>query len=428
MIAVLLCVGAYTLSAPAKANDAEKAPHSEEVLTEDPVPLGFTSWAALMAAQAPLEEAAQELSTFIEEIGAYDGYADIEIEVSTGTVILWWKLGVDVPAELLSLIEQIEAQPNVSVNVSDARYSRVEIENEAMRLMDLASERPALRIVSAQPLPGFAGLLVTVDGDTEEVSGDPVVDADGAVIKTIVSGSGPMYFSRTNDSPPWWGGARVKIGNAFGCSTGFSVKKQFLWSVKRYMLTAGHCALHQNGNPFTDGGNDFMGLSTGASTSNKTRDTILVEVTSNAGRMYDGGVGSGEFSKPVKGASGSFTGLWLCTSGAFSGARCSIVVKNTALFWYSFPTGYKHGPHVLAEHTGQKNAAGEGDSGGPVFSLDANSNVIAKGTISAGTPTKAAQCTGVINTNGQNRICSYDVIYPDISATLKYHDVSIVTH
>jgi hypothetical protein len=120
---------------------------------------------------------------------------------------------------------------------------------------------------------------------------------------------------------------------------------------------------------------------------------IATELPS-AGWIYDGRVGTGEFSKPVAGASHSYVGDWLCTSSGYSGAVCNIRVTATnASSWTN------EGPKVelvRAEQIDHIAPVGQGDSGGPVFSLTADySKVIAKGIITSADSSAVTTCTGV---------------------------------
>lgn len=77
----------------------------------------------------------------------------------------------------------------------------------------------------------------------------------------------------------------------------------------------------------------------------------------NQGRIYDGGVEFGEFTKPVKGTVGSYLNHYLCTSGAYSGARCGIKVVSTAVFINDWMRR-RIGPLVKTEQVDGLNAAG----------------------------------------------------------------------
>ncbi|MCP2323516.1 hypothetical protein HDA40_002023 [Hamadaea flava] len=100
---------------------------------------------------------------------------------------------------------------------------------------------------------------------------------------------------------------------------------------------------------------------------NTTRDIALVDAR-GTGRMWDGPWNESSVTKGVQSATFSAVGNWLCTSGAASGVRCGIQVKSNN------QTIGGQSPMVIAEQTGHLNAAGQGDSGGPVFEIPAPDN------------------------------------------------------
>jgi hypothetical protein len=101
----------------------------------------------------------------------------------------------------------------------------------------------------------------------------------------------------------------------------------------------------------------------------------------------------------------------VCTSGAFSGAVCYIQVVRTdeAVTVDGHPMTL-----VRAEQVNHVAPIGNGDCGGPVFSL-VNNNVddVARGTITAYDSTTIAPCQGVPAGNG--RSCGWRMWYPDIT-------------
>ena len=116
----------------------------------------------------------------------------------------------------------------------------------------------------------------------------------------------------------------------------------------------------------------------------------------------------------------------MCTSGAFSGVRCDIKVESTWAFFYDF-MGNKFGTMVKATHVAGLAASGDGDSGGPVFALNAQSNVLAAGIITGGEG--SAPCTGVIyDSRSGTRKCSPTVYYTPIWTLLHGHGVWLETN
>jgi hypothetical protein len=353
------------------------------------VPGGYASWAQLMAVQRRLDSAADRIVA-----ARASGYAGVITAPENREVQVYWK--GTVPSSAQTILGDLRR--TVPISVLPARYSERELLAESNRLARQ---------------PGVTAVAPNADGSGLSLSLRSRSFAEGAMrastIKvTSTTVATPALASRGNDSPPYWGGARWN-----GCSTGFAIA---IAGVTK-MLSAGHCAA--NGNAAYDGGGDYMGTVSG---DNNAYDRLYVNTTSG-GRIYDGGVGTGEFSKPVVAATHSYVGDWLCTSGAYSGARCNIQVKAVN---QTINVGYTIYQIVRAEQVDHTNAVGNGDSGGPVFSLSTDPNkVIAKGTNTAIDTSTAVACTGV--PSGGGRTCAWRFYYVDIVNSLSAYGASLVT-
>jgi hypothetical protein len=412
-------VCAVILASAADAADRQTPVSTGLRVEESAPPQGFSSWNELMAAQVPLNQAADELSALIES-QRMSGFSGIILDVPGRKVTLYWKAGHKLPVEVSDLLGKLDTRPGVQTAVADAAYSNEELEAETQRLFQQASAQglaPGMQILKVAPLPGWAGLRVKVSGSAEEASRLQLF-RQSPVQLSFEQGKPAALLSRMDDWAPFYGGARIRMGtspDANECSSGFAVGNIF----GKALLTASHCPL-SNGVPIYTGVGNHMGVSEGYY---KRLDTVRINVMS-AGSIYDGGVGTGEFLKGVVGYSQNYIGNWVCTSGSFSGARCNIMVTNLNIYWQDRTT-YTYGPMVEAEEQSQQSAAGPGDSGGPVFSLaTTEGDVIAKGTISGGDSyDNPATCTGDTSRTG----CSYRIFYPDIKRLLDQHSMWIET-
>ena len=226
---------------------------------------------------------------------------------------------------------------------------------------------------------------------------------------TVQTGVAAAPATRWDDSPPWWGGAAWRnTATGGGCSTGFGV---FQGGVSR-VLSAAHCA---NLNVLaTDPTGQTIGV---VGTRNVSTDTLLLN-GSSGGRVFNNsttaaGAVVSEFSNQVIGATASQVGNFVCTSGAYSGTRCSIQVKarNLCINVRNFGTVCGQ---VQAENTTGTNAVGQGDSGGPVEIVNAANTlqVWATGTTTAIDDTNTTvPCTGYVTTG---RVCAWRMYYEDI--------------
>ena len=178
------------------------------------------------------------------------------------------------------------------------------------------------------------------------------------------------------------------------------------------MLSAAHCA---NLNVLAT---DPTGQTIGdVGTRNTGTDTLLL-AGSSGGRVFNNSTNAAgavvsEFSNQVIGASASQVGNFVCTSGAYSGTRCSIQVKARNLCINVRDFGTVCG-QVQAENTTRTNAVGQGDSGGPVEIVNAANTlqVWATGTNTAIDDTNTAvACTGYVTAG---RVCAWRMYYEDI--------------
>lgn len=131
----------------------------------------------------------------------------------------------------------------------------------------------------------------------------------------------------------------------------------------------------------------------------------------------------------VGGAANSFIGDLVCTGGAFSGTICGIRVAATGLAITFDPPANGVGAMtgmVNAQLVGQA-AAGQGDSGGPVYAINPGTNTItARGVISAidAQPANVLPCQGY---SGGGRVCSRSMFYGPVLAIMSTIGVHINT-
>ncbi|MEV6332656.1 hypothetical protein [Streptomyces sp. NPDC051909] len=403
---------------PAADPPPKPVPEGKSWQIPDPVPGGFASWADLMKMQSRLDAAAAEIEK--AAASAPDGLAGIVAAPEKRELIVYWQGAV--PAGVQSVISSQD--DTVPVRVEPAKYSLKQLSSEADRL----SKTPAFGEVAprvdgsgievrwakdttaAQKSAADATLKTArVDVRVNTTAGDTAPEPLNGFCGPNGDYGGPS-ICRLDDAAPYYGGSR-----GMGCTNGFAIA----WGGYTRMLTAGHC--YNNGDEVRDPGSDFMGW---AFNDMPTRDIMMVDARS-FGRMWDGPYDTTDSTKPVAGASRSYVGNWICTSGARSGSRCNIQVWGTGIY-ISTALG-RWGPVVKADHAEQQNAAGKGDSGGPVYSLTGDgSAVIAKGTIVAGDYYAEAPCTGV-PTGVDGRFCSWRFYYADIAESLNYYGASIVT-
>ncbi|WP_089155469.1 hypothetical protein [Micromonospora sp. NBS 11-29] len=378
-------------AAPAVAAPAGKATTTRSFVDGVGVPAGFASWAELFTVQQRMNTAAERIERAARR-GPDSGFAGIVADPTARQLQVYWK--GTAPAGLLAAARRV-----VPTRVLPAAYSQRELAVAASRLRAAAGSE----ITTVGPRADGAGLLVgTQHGllGAASLAGVPV---------TVQTGVAAAPATRWDDTTPWWGGGAWRnSATGGGCSTGFAV---FQAGVAR-MLSAAHCA--NLNNVATDPTGQTIGTVT---TRNVGSDTLII-AGSSAGRVFNNstdaaGAVVSEFSNPVIGAQASQVGNFVCTSGAYSGTRCSIQVRARDLCINVRNFGTVCG-QVQAENTTRTNAVGQGDSGGSVEIVNgANTNqVFATGTNTAIDDTNTATaCTGYVPTG---RVCAWRMYYEDI--------------
>ncbi|WP_433132289.1 hypothetical protein ACQPWW_12600 [Micromonospora sp. CA-240977] len=387
----LTLLAAGVTAAPATAAPAGKPANAGSFVDSTPVPGGFASWSELLRLQQRMNTAAARITNAAER-NANSGFAGVVADPTNRELQVYWK--GEPPANVVAV-----ARSTVATRVLSAPYTQRELMVAADRLRAKAGDK----ITTVGPRADGAGLLVGTQ------SGLLGATALAGVPVTVQTGVAAAPATRWDDSPPWWGGAAWRnTATGGGCSTGFGV---WQGGVSR-VLSAAHCA---NLNVLaTDPTGQTIGT---VSARNTSSDTLLI-AGSGGGRVFNNSTDAAgnvvsEFNNQVIGASASQVGNWVCSSGAYSGTRCSIQVKARNLCINVRDFGTVCG-QVQAENTTHTNAVGQGDSGGPVEIVNAANTlqVWATGTNTAIDDTNTAvACTGYVPTG---RVCAWRFYYEDI--------------
>ncbi|MBM0279462.1 chymotrypsin family serine protease [Micromonospora tarensis] len=378
-------------AAPATAAPGGKTATTGSFVDSMAVPGGFASWSELLRLQQRMNTAAAQITNSAQR-SATSGFAGIVADPTNRQLQVYWK--GEPPAQLVA-----NARATVATKVLPAAYSQRELLAAAARLRASAGDK----ITTVGPRADGAGLLVGTQ------SGLLGATALAGVPVTVQTGVAAAPATRWDDTTPWWGGAAWRNATTGGgCSTGFGV---FQGGAAR-ILSAAHCG--NINNAATDPTGQSMGI---VGTRNAGTDTLLLS-GSSGGRVFNNSTDAAgnvvsEFSNQVIGASASQVGNWVCTSGAYSGTRCSIQVKARNLCINVRNFGQVCG-QVQAENTTGTNAVGQGDSGGPVEIVNAANTlqVWATGTNTAIDDTNTSTaCTGYVTTG---RVCAWRFYYEDI--------------
>jgi V8-like Glu-specific endopeptidase len=394
------------IGTPAVAADTD-SPAPVHIAISDPVPGGFASWDELFAMQARMDDALAAIEAVVDVHG-YSGRGSAIAAPENRKLLIYWRGNLPTP------VQQVisERRKTMPIQVLPARFTREQMSRTQERLMHLPG------VMETEPRSDASGVTIHVRaGEPADVELTQQLAAAEADVTVIPDGVAGVTNSRSNDSPPYYAGARMRTTLGGYCTTGFAVSI----SGGTYMFTAGHCLHYNATNPekVYDGGDDLIGTTF---RDNDARDIGLFTANA-AGRTWDGPATEASFSKAVQSASASANGNWLCTSGASSGIRCGIqvITINTS---YTDTNGVSHSPIVRAEQTNHDIATANGDSGGPVFSLPSpdNGKVIAKGIISGGDPYNANP--GVYCPQGN---CSWRLFYADMKQSMAWYGMTLIT-
>ena len=420
-IAVVLVVAG--LAATALTTPASGAPHPI------PVPPGggeSVQEAARMSAQLDLVGVADRVEK-VARASRHPQLGGIRLNVEQHTVEVWWR--GPAPAAVKAAADG--ARRGTKVVIRPAAHTEAELVTVARSLVRSGS------------VPGLNQVAPAVDGSALEVTVTAATAAAGpaavarartastrlhlAVPLRLSAGPAPRKMSRYSDTPPFWGGAAIS-SNGLACTSGFPVIKRGLFGVEttRGLLTALHCG----SDVFRTGGGQTVvghGAPVARGSAAWTLDSQFVDTGKGSSKaapyIYDGGSGTGEFSKPVVGQIATYVGTWVCTSGASTGTHCNTkVIQTNAYIPYPDNPGENVWPVAVGQEQSWSAAVGPGDSGAPVFSLSRDPNkVLAVGETVAGFGDTVA-CPGFSNIT-----CRNGVIFTQINDVLQAKGVKLLT-
>jgi hypothetical protein len=392
---------------------------------------------AEISAQARVDQAADAVLDAVDSVRAREtdrGFAGVVVTPDAGLVELYWK-GTP-PQAVADAVEDAATTADVRVTVRPADHTRRELLHLARSLViedrvpeDLAVYADLIHRVAIPP-----------EGDAIEIGIAPparLEDADIALwslqaeraIETVlevpvdlVVDAAPAAMSRRDDASPWRGGAAI-VGDGT-CSTGFGVRRTGMRTAAPHgLLTAAHCRGDARGEYRTGDRSEVVGPERGRHP--RPVDSRVIPVERAAASVYSGGVGgAAEFTRPVRGAGRSVVGDAVCTSGAATGAHCGLVVVSVDS--YIRPAGVSSFTRVVEAASvvprGNRGdvAAGQGDSGGPVFTLAADGGVEARGTIVGGS--RVVPCA-----HRRAATCTANVFFADIGTVLEQHRADLLT-
>jgi cellulase/cellobiase CelA1 len=174
--------------------------------------------------------------------------------------------------------------------------------------------------------------------------------------------------SRIADSAPYDGGAYISPSPGSWCTAGFGVQNATTGAT--YLLSAGHCGTL--GQVWSTGAGVPIGPVTER---NADHDTMLISTSTPGDHIYVGGVDD-EVRAEVIGWTEVVPGQLLCQSGYTSAGELGRPICDLRVeFHYD-----DREELVEATQLDGEQAARQGDSGGPVYAVNADGTVLAAGT------------------------------------------------
>ncbi|MFE7482985.1 S1 family peptidase [Streptomyces sp. NPDC057552] len=384
-----------------------------------------TPSAQLMARQDALLDAAKSIRTIADQ-DPRSNFSGIELTVEKSVLDLYWKGAA--PAEVQSLITRVNAEGKSTIRLHPADFSLAELNREVKQVM-AQPDTSFGKATRAAPLHDGSGLNVAVDGTGaplgsrahKQLAPSAASGIDTKVPVTLEVAPEATPVDRIDDGSPYWGGAlMINRSGSNACTAAFGVKRNSDGATR--VLTAAHCG--KTGDEWVDGGYDVMGKVEG---NWPTYETQLIN-TRGGTSVWHGSVradhtsGSDATNKTVRGWAFPEVGQLVCSSGSFSGSRCVIKVTHNNVT-LNLGGGLIVPGMVQAEQQGRTNAAGNGDSGGPVYGVRSDGGATASGIISAIDLSTSVTCTGV--PAGGGRSCAWRMFYVNIQNAMNVSKTTI---
>lgn len=402
---ILVALAALLLpltAAPARATAAPPAASTIATPGKSTAALAPGADAALSRRQDALESFRGRLDAATAAVKAA-GFGSYEYDLPHETVLVHWHGPVP---KAVADVGRSAAVGGVTVTFLPAPYSATQLLSEQQRLADLSlAGKLPVRFTMIGPRTDAGGLEVGVPPGTAARMTSGVIRSsvalrfyDAAPVKPVVS--------RWEDIEPYWGGGGIgdQDPNGDACSTAFAVTTS---SGAPGMVTAAHCG-PLNANWLTLWSEQPYGKAT---IRRADRDTTVI-----TGKTYDGHVFVGPPAVaqttgiPVSGEVNpvASTTATVCVSGSFSGYKCNLRITQVGMT-IPIPGMGNVWPMFKTQDLDNKGSVGNGDSGGPVFSLtNSSTKAGAMGIISAidGTATNARACLGLTGADVPGRGCS----------------------
>lgn len=236
-----------------------------------------------------------------------------------------------------------------------------------------------------------------------EAGGIPLTMRPGGEAETASRDfdAGPDFIAGADITTPVPGGVRA-------CSSSFAIFAYYGGSWEEQLLTAHHCANGSSTGTWKAGNYTNSPVIGTDIASPAASDIAVIRGKDYAPYMYYG-PNTSNVAVAIFGYAVPIVGATVCYSGAPTGTVCNNEVTHVNVT-VSYP-GLTYSNQVRTVQRLGTPAAGNGDSGGPVFGVNASSQALAVGVIS-GMQNASANCTGDPATS--TRSCSATLFYAPV--------------
>jgi hypothetical protein len=355
----------------------------------------------VLEAQRPLEQLAHVVHDLARTAGV-EGFGGTEFATTQRTLIVYWHGSV--PAVVRDALNHKPAGYQFAIR--QAGYSLAQLNQEIKRLLGAPQSSLAAKIVRIGPLNDYSGIVVGVDVGAV-AAGAALPTVTSSIPITVIQVPSGTPLGRQNDSPAFWGGARLNLNGSGWCTTGFVFRNVF--TGVQGITTADHC--YEN-TTFTTGNNGYT-VGTSGSCCHSV-DTTVITGKSYGPITYTGAWNSGT-AATVTGFGYASVNQYVCAGGSYSGEQC--LARITAVN----QTYNGLGPGYFAQKDNGYPLAGHGDSGGPSYSYAGSGVVTAYGMVDQG-EYAANFCAGVATGT-----CYYAVFFVNVTDAAYQLSSGIVT-
>lgn len=314
----------------------------------------------LAMAQAPLLLFADRIQHLVEE-QHLEGFAGVTLD-GASSVAVYWK--GPLPDAVGALVSQLP--PGVNFERHDVPYSLTELLAEARRIAGLAVADVGIRITGVGTLDDFSGLDVGVEQTLSASDRQTAAEAINSPLKIVLTSDTTQAEPavRYSDTSPYWGGGLIDdIDNGFGCTAGVAAETS---SGAERMITADHCG--PDGSVWWNGdASRIVGTMQSDTTTSASHDAGVL-----AGQDYDPVIYFGDWDAntglPVRDRANPPLGAIVYSGGAFDGTH-ALTVTSINRFEPVGGIGLI-GPGFWTDDNNGIGSVGEGDSGGPVTTIE----------------------------------------------------------